>query len=81
MWIVRRSCFRLIVGRWIDLCLGRFGGVTWPVDEETVLPDMILNRLITDCACAEKMNGSCVMIHVIVLDFFYGIYVFFPLFD
>ncbi|KAG5384450.1 hypothetical protein IGI04_035920 [Brassica rapa subsp. trilocularis] len=28
VWVVRRSCSCLIVGRWVDLCLGRFGGVT-----------------------------------------------------
>ncbi|KAF3502334.1 hypothetical protein F2Q69_00042260 [Brassica cretica] len=27
-WTVDRSCSCLIVGRWVDLCLGRFGGVT-----------------------------------------------------
>ena len=28
-----QSCSCLIVGRWVDLCLGRFGGVTEVVSE------------------------------------------------
>ncbi|WZY99620.1 LOW QUALITY PROTEIN: hypothetical protein YC2023_071949 [Brassica napus] len=31
VWVVRRSCSCLIVGRWVDLCLGRFGGVITPL--------------------------------------------------
>ena len=67
MWVVRRSCSCLIVGRWVDLCLGRFGGVIAGAEQTKVsnlLPQVVSNNsenMITHLSSpkqAEKSTGE-----------------------
>ncbi|WZY99910.1 hypothetical protein YC2023_072239 [Brassica napus] len=46
VWVVRRSCSCLIIGWWVDLCLGRFGGVTEVVSEHGFVHASGTNDLI-----------------------------------